>query len=151
MSRRLRAITSNRRIHAVAIAALVALLAAACQVQPHASTTAAVATTQAPSPGASIERVVFDRVNADRAAAGLPTLRYNLQLAEPAFAAYEWLGENILVGPGDMTGGGMEDAWMQSPDHRANILSPNFDSIGISVEWGLDGRVWATQNFGGAK
>ena len=40
---------------------------------------------------------------------------------------------------------------MQSPDHRANILSPNFDSIGISVEWGLDGRVWATQNFGGAK
>ena len=177
MSRRLRAITSNRRIHVVAIAALVALLAAACQVQPHASTTAAVATTQAPSPGASIERVVFDRVNADRAAAGLPTLRYNLQLAalaqdhttymlttgdfshrdlaatirEPAFAGYEWLGENILVGPGDMTGGGMEDAWMQSPDHRANILSPNFDSIGIDIEWGLDGRVWATQNFGGAK
>jgi len=58
------------------------------------------------------------------------------------------LGENILVGPNTMSGGAMEDAWMNSPGHRANILSPNFDSIGIAVGWSPDGRIWATQNFG---
>jgi uncharacterized protein YkwD len=118
---------------------------------------------------------VFRDVNADRAAAGLRALSWNPQLyclandwsafmaggatlqhrdlnttiRTTAYSSYRTLGENILRGPGGMTGAAMEDAWMASPGHRANILSGGFSSIGISLSWGSDGRVYATQNFGG--
>lgn len=35
-----------------------------------------------------------------------------------------------------------------SPSHRANILSPHFDSIGIGVASDLDGSVWVSELFG---
>jgi len=156
----------------VAVAGLVALLAA-CQPQSPAAQKASANCGPA-APDNSITQGVFDRVNSDRAANGLGPLSWNPQLAclaqdhsnwmattgnfshrdlsvtirQPAYAGYASLGENILVGPNTMSGGAMEDAWMNSPGHRANILSPNFDSIGIAVGWSPDGRIWATQNFG---
>jgi uncharacterized protein YkwD len=155
----------------VAVAGLVALLAA-CQPQAGAQKVAANCGPAAPDN--SITQAVFDRVNSDRAANGLGPLSWNPQLGclaqdhsntmaqtgnfshrdlsvtirQPAYANYASLGENILVGPNTMSGGAMEDAWMNSPGHRANILSSNFDSIGIAVGWSPDGRIWATQNFG---
>lgn len=42
---------------------------------------------------------------------------------------YKWAGENIAAGqetPQDVV-----DAWMNSPDHKANILRPEFTSIGV--------------------
>ena len=42
----------------------------------------------------------------------------------------------------------MHTAWMNSPDHRANILSPSFTSVGIGLAW-ANGQVWATEDFGG--
>lgn len=36
--------------------------------------------------------------------------------------------------------------WMNSPGHRANILSPNFTSIGVGV-YQAGNRVYATQEF----
>lgn len=42
---------------------------------------------------------------------------------------YKWAGENIAAGqetPQDVV-----DAWMNSPGHRANILRPEFTSIGV--------------------
>ena len=38
---------------------------------------------------------------------------------------------------------------MASPDHRRNILSGNFNLVGIGYVRGPDGRLWAVQDFGG--
>jgi len=162
----------KRRIgFAVALAGLIVLLAA-CR-PPTATTTAASASCPAAPPTPVIQQL-FNRVNSDRAANGLGPLGWNPQLdclaqehsdwmattgsfthrdlsatiRQPDYANYSSLGENILVGPNTMTADQMEDAWMNSPGHRANILSPNFDSIGIALGQSSDGRVWATQNFG---
>ena len=118
---------------------------------------------------------LFNAVNADRAANGLPQLRWSPKLANQAgtwayqmaaegvlhhqdlnalfsssgYDGYWTLGENILVGPVSMTPDTMEGAWMASPPHRANITSPNFNIVGIGYWRGPDGRVWAVQDFGG--
>ncbi|OGJ55838.1 hypothetical protein A3D88_01790 [Candidatus Peribacteria bacterium RIFCSPHIGHO2_02_FULL_52_16] len=52
-----------------------------------------------------------------------------------------WTGENIAYGQN--TPAEVMKNWMNSSRHRANILSPNFDEIGI----GLSGDHWV-QNFG---
>jgi uncharacterized protein YkwD len=163
------------RARLAALAVLVAGLLAAC-LPPGPGPAGGGAAESRPA-GAVTALIVFERVNADRVASGLRPLRWNAQLAQlasdhtgqmaatgelehrdlsvtirvPYFAAYGWLGENILVGPGALTGAGMDAAWMASPDHRSNILSPNFDSVGVAVTWGADGRVWATEDFGGPR
>jgi uncharacterized protein YkwD len=38
-------------------------------------------------------------------------------------------------------------ALLDSPGHRANLLEPTFDEIGIGVHVHTDGSVWITQNF----
>ena len=52
-----------------------------------------------------------------------------------------WTGENIARG--QKTVDEVMEDWMHSPTHREDILSPNFDEIGI----GLSGAHWV-QNFG---
>ncbi|WP_241968416.1 CAP domain-containing protein [Streptomyces sp. ICBB 8177] len=54
-------------------------------------------------------------------------------------------GENIARGQADAQA--VMAAWMQSPGHRANILSCDYHSIGIGVYYGPDGPWW-TQDFG---
>jgi uncharacterized protein YkwD len=54
-------------------------------------------------------------------------------------------GENVGVG-GDPYG--LFKAYMASPDHRANILSKNYDHIGISFVC-RDGALWSTMIFYG--
>jgi uncharacterized protein YkwD len=63
-------------------------------------------------------------------------------LADPAYSGYHTLGENILEAAD------MNTAWWNSPDHRANMLSPSFTSVGIGVAY-ANGQVWATEDFGG--
>jgi len=113
-------------------------------------------------------------LNADRAAAGLPGLAANGQLTclaqswsahlagtnsfyhqnlgallgSPAYAGYSTLGENILDGPAGISASDMNTAWMNSPDHRANILSGAYRWVGIGVAY-ANGMVWATEDFGG--
>jgi uncharacterized protein YkwD len=173
---KMRARSRSDRVRLAALALLFAGFLGACtpQSSPPAN---GVSAAEAKPTGGTTALVVFARLNADRTASGLRPLRWNSQLAELArdhtdqmattgvfehrdlhvivgrgyFAAYGWLGENILVGPGSTTGAAMEQAWMASPDHRANILSPNFDSVGVAVAWSADGRVWATQDFGGPR
>ncbi len=69
-------------------------------------------------------------------------------LRSPGYSSYRTLGENILNGPGSMTGDQMEQAWMNSPDHRANILSPAFTSMAVSVTVAA-GTAWVAEEFGG--
>jgi len=49
-------------------------------------------------------------------------------------------GENILEGP--TSAQEAMDGFMESPDHRSNIMSPEFTVVGI----GVHGTTW-TQNF----
>jgi uncharacterized protein YkwD len=70
-------------------------------------------------------------------------------LNSPAYSGYTTLGENIIHGPGSMTGEQMEAAWMASPNHRANILSPAFRWIGVATARASDGSMYAAEEFGG--
>lgn len=57
-----------------------------------------------------------------------------------------WLvaGENVGVG-GDVVR--IEDAFMNSPEHRHNILDGRFSQIGIGVAWAGPDEVYVTQVF----
>lgn len=114
-------------------------------------------------------------VNRERAANGLPLLKYSDELSTAAntrakeiqtyfshtrpdgricFTAvtdmgirYRYIGENIAYGqrsPEEVMNG-----WMNSPGHRANILSPNVEYIGIGVAQ-RNGVYYWTQFFAAA-
>jgi uncharacterized protein YkwD len=115
---------------------------------------------------------IFADTNASRASNGLPALTWNGQLAclatswsqylastnnffhrdlnaaitSPGYG-YQTLGENIAKGPATLGAADLHIAWMNSPDHRANILSGSYSSMGIGVAE-ANGQVWATENFG---
>jgi uncharacterized protein YkwD len=44
---------------------------------------------------------------------------------------YSIAGENLAMG--FKTSEGIVEAWMDSPTHRANILNPNYEDIGVGV------------------
>ena len=56
--------------------------------------------------------------------------------------AKSWqIGENIAWGEGSLgTPASIVQAWMDSPGHRANILNPSYDDIGIGVAGGRPGK-----------
>ena len=126
-------------------------------------------------PADPLKNAVFQAMNADRAAAGMAPLHYSPKLdnlagtwawtmatgrgfahqnlsgvlSHPDYAGWYTLGENILVGPGNMNAHQMEAAWMGSAPHRANILNPSFNAVGVGLFHGPDGRLWACVDFGG--
>ena len=69
-------------------------------------------------------------------------------LRTPAYAGYHTLGENLLLGPWTMSAADINTAWWNSPQHRANMLSPAFTSVGIGIAY-ANGQAWATEDFGG--
>jgi uncharacterized protein YkwD len=118
---------------------------------------------------------VMSLVNADRADLGLPELSVNptLNLAALAKAEdmisnhyfahtspegvapwywiktlgynYSYAGENLAIGYRDA--GDLVNSWMQSPAHRANILSPNYEDMGLAVIKSQDSTL-VVQMFG---
>ena len=136
---------------------------------------ACFADVQAGAPPDSLDGQVWNLMNQDRANAGLNGLVYSPKLdnlannwaismgtdagfrhnalgwvlAQPDWGNWYTLGENILVGPGNMNAWQMEAAWMNSAPHRANILNPNFNAVGIGYFTGPDGRLWVAVDFGG--
>lgn len=66
---------------------------------------------------------------ADMAAAG--HLFHNQNLADVA-EGWTLLGENVGMG-GDVES--LHAAFMGSPDHRANLLNPAYDAVGVGVVW----------------
>ncbi len=58
-----------------------------------------------------------------------------------------YAGENIAYGY--QTPRALVSAWMHSPGHRANILSPHFHRIGVSGWRATNGVTYATQDFVG--
>lgn len=119
-----------------------------------------------------IEQEVIKLVNAERAKAGLPALKYDWELARvaehksqdmhdkkyfdhtsPTYGTpfnmmknygiqYTAAGENIAKG--QTTAEQVMKAWMNSEGHRANILNKNFTHIGVGYV--ADGHYW-TQMF----
>ena len=59
------------------------------------------------------------------------------------------MAENILVGPRSLSAATMESAWMQSPEHRTNLLNGAYSRAGFGVAYDGDGRVWGVVDFGG--
>jgi uncharacterized protein YkwD len=162
---------NRRRFGAVIAVLAIALVGAACG--PKAP--AAPACAGPGGPPDAVSATIYNRVNSDRAGAGLGPLSWNDQLyclavdwstqlgssgafhhrdigatlLSPEYSGWHTLGENIFRGPASLDGNQIEDAWMNSSPHRANILSGAFHSIGIGLYYAADGRVYATQNFGG--
>ena len=159
-----RVIGGRKRLAIIVLAAAIAIVGTAC-----------LPDTGPPPTADPYQRMLFDAVNRDRAANGLPALTFSPKLsvlagghscdmarsgsmyhsnlgatmASADFGAYWTLGENVLVvGPGTPIST-MESIWMNSAPHRANILSGNFNVVGMAFCNGPDGRIWATQEFGG--
>ena len=121
----------------------------------------------------SVERKMFDLVNQERTKRGIPPLKWSDQLQQSARKhtenladhqqlSHQFSGEPVLSGRIAATGfhfsasaenvasatlaDDLHNALMASPGHRANILSPKYDSIGIGVIHRGD-SYYATQNF----
>ncbi|HUS18321.1 MAG TPA: CAP domain-containing protein [Terriglobales bacterium] len=121
----------------------------------------------------SMERKIFQAVNREREDRGLKALKWNSKLGEAAAGHLAWMiarktlghrfaGEDALSERIAATGLRFNSSaenvayatdWedihpglMQSPGHRANILSPKYDEVGIAVALGPNGY-YAVQNF----
>src|ERR1700736_1920161 len=122
----------------------------------HAATPAHPARPQAGTP----ETLLLEAANRDRAAAGLPQLQWDMSLAaaarqhalrmaqtnmishqfpgEPPLqqralqsgARFSVIAENVAEGPSVL---GLHPQWMNSPPHRANLLDPELNAVGIAV------------------
>lgn len=119
------------------------------------------------------ERELFELLNHERVANGLPELKWddalfkaarqhalfmlNLNILEhqlpdepgleeritAAGARFTNIAENIAFGKDPAT---IHNGWMRSPGHRANILSPRVTSVGIAAVRGTAG-LFAVQDF----
>jgi uncharacterized protein YkwD len=124
-------------------------------------------------PSNSAEQMLYDAVNADRSRLGLRQLQWDAALANAARlhtslladhdalshrfdgeadlqtrlrmagASFRLVAENVAEAPDVST---LHVAWMNSAPHRANILDPQVDSIGIAIERRGD-EYYATQDF----
>ena len=73
-------------------------------------------------------------------------LFHDPNLTKLAPASWQALGENVGMGP---TCDALVQAFMNSPEHRRNILDPAFTTVGVGVVDAADGPVWVTEDFMG--
>ncbi|MDN3018362.1 CAP domain-containing protein [Paenibacillus sp. BSR1-1] len=129
-------------------------------------------TTQTTSTLSAYEQKVVDLTNQERAKNGLPALKVDVTLSKmaheksrdmsangyfshtsPTYGSpfdmmkkygitYRYAGENIAMG--QRTPEEVVNAWMNSEGHRKNILSPNYNYIGVGYV--SQGNYW-TQEF----
>jgi hypothetical protein len=120
-----------------------------------------------------IEQSLRQLANGERAAHGLAPLRWSAALAgaahehavllarqnklshqlpdEPSLtervsrfgALFSAIAENVAEGPNAEN---IHEQWMNSPPHRANLLDPKLDSVGIAVE-DRNGTLFAVEDF----
>ena len=127
------------------------------------------------APLATLESEVARLVNVERARHGLPALTYNWQVARvariksqdmisnryfshisPVYGSpfkmledfnlrFSSAAENIAMG--QRTAQEVMNSWMNSPGHRANILSRNITQIGVGAAKASNGTLYFTQLF----
>jgi|SRR5665213_1601017 len=145
-------------VGAVALAIVVLFLGATAQEH-------LFVTNSSPQTAAVVAATLVDLANADRSQNNLPTLTVSPQLQEAAqlkandmaakgYFAHEspdghdpwywftqadydfsYAGENLAVYFSDSDA--VNTAWMNSPEHRANILGVNFTQVGIATAEGV--------------
>jgi len=120
------------------------------------------------------EQQLFQQLNESRKEAGLPALEWDERLAQAAREHTRQMidanklahvvngeaevGERLAATgirfnrSGENVGyntdfNDIQHAWMESPGHRENILSPNYNVVGIGVQRSDDGLYYATQDF----
>jgi hypothetical protein len=119
------------------------------------------------------EQYLFSEANAERAQRGLQPLKWDETLHRAAqrhagemaareSISHQYPGELDLAARGRAAGAKftviaenvaeawsapvIHDAWMQSPDHRANLLDPRVNAVGISV-LRRRGQLYAVEDF----
>jgi hypothetical protein len=120
------------------------------------------------------EKLLFDQLNDSRKQAGLEPLEWDEHLASAARQHSQLMAsknqlEHVLPGEAEVgerlaaTGirfnrsgenvaydSDLDDftqSWLKSPPHKENMLSPNYNSVGIGVAKTDDGLFYATQDF----
>ncbi len=123
------------------------------------------------------ERSLFQSINRERRASGLPALRWDDALASAARqhagvmaaqrtvahtlpgeaslpgrvtqagAHFSWLSENVVESTDSATA---HTQFMNSPTHRANILDSDMDTVGIGIV-DRGGRLFVVEDFEKAK
>ncbi len=123
--------------------------------------------------GADDAHRIFDLTNQDRQQHGLPALHWDAALAQAAQAHadrmareralshqypreaelteraasagahFRAIAENIATGPNPSA---IDNEWMHSPPHRANILDPKMDALGVAVV-AHGGTLYAVEDF----
>jgi hypothetical protein len=124
-------------------------------------------------PSSSAEQMLYDAVNHERLAMGLRELQWDTALASAARlhtalladhdalshrfdgeadlqtrlrmagASFSLVAENVALAP-DVPS--LHIAWMNSAPHRANILDPHVNSVGMAIER-RGNQLYATQDF----
>lgn len=119
------------------------------------------------------EQYLFSAANTERSILGLPMLRWDESLyraadgharemasrksishqypgeaeltvrGKVAGAHFSKISENVAESPDVVT---MQSAWMHSPGHKANLLDPEVDSVGIRVV-SRSGELYAVEDF----
>ncbi|MCZ9635342.1 CAP domain-containing protein [Rhodococcus sp. BH5] len=80
------------------------------------------------------------------AMATLGVLEHNPVYTATYRPGWTWSAENIYKGNSSRTAASIVDSWMNSPEHRANILNPRLTHIGVGYATGPAGT-YSTQNF----
>jgi uncharacterized protein YkwD len=139
-----------------------------------ATTSKATTTTTSSQGTAADEQLAFQLLNADRAKNGLSPLKLNSQLTtlgenyaqdminrnffshtnpegqtpfdrmKNAGISYTYAGENIAIN-NNVTAA--ETAFMNSSEHKANILNTNYTEVGIGVRYDSKGSAYVVQEF----
>ena len=126
-----------------------------------------------PRPTANIEQNLLSAANRERAARGIPLLRYDpvlaeaarfhaLQMAAHAEISHQFAGEPDLSARGSSAGvhfsmisenvaeapnaSMFHDLWMHSKGHRDNLLDPEVNVVGIAVVV-RNGQFYAVEDF----
>jgi hypothetical protein len=76
--------------------------------------------------------------------AGARTIYHNLDIGRQAPSYWVRLGENVGRGP---TCGDIARAFMESPEHRVNILNAHYNLVGVSVVIGQANVLFVTEDF----
>jgi hypothetical protein len=122
------------------------------------------------------EQALLQLANQARATHNLPPLRWDANLAQAAHAHVQWVirtpgellhqypGEPDLITRGAHSGArfgtiaenigargenpvALQQIWMTTPTHRANLLSPNLNVVGIAVTQDPNGLLYAVEDF----
>jgi len=142
---------------------------------PSKVTPAKTTTTPSLTENNKIEKEVVTLVNQERSKQGLAPLKENVQLSNiartksqdmvnknyfshtsPTYGSpfdmmkqfgitYTAAGENIAMG--QQSAASVMSSWMNSPGHRANILSKDFTEIGVGLAKNNSGTIYWTQEF----